>query len=80
MILEGHAEAALQGSTKEEERDVGISARGISGKPGPSTRDAAGVKVQAAMAREGGVSENTRHGSGLNLARRRLLRRESLSE
>ena len=53
MIPKGHAEAALQGSTKEGGRDMGVSGRETSGMPGPSTRDAAGVKVQAAMAREG---------------------------
>ena len=75
MIPKEHAEAALQGSTKEGRRDMGISGRRTCGKPGPSARDAASVEVQAAMTREGRVSENARHGSGLDFARQRLLRR-----
>ena len=74
MIPKRHAEAALQSSTKEGGRDMGVSRRRTGGEPGPSTRNAAGVEVQTAVAREGGVSENARHGLGLDLARQRLLR------
>ena len=54
---------------------MGISGRRTSGKSGPSARDAAGIEVETAVARESRVSKHARHPLGLNFARQGLLRR-----